>query len=72
MTSITTTIQLLTNLIVEEVDRVLVELEGEGFQEGDVVGEHLLVREVQFQHNDGVDVVVREKIVYAMDNRHSL
>ena len=51
---------------------MLVELEGECFQEGDVVGEYLLVREVQFQHNDGVDVVVREKIVYAMDNRYSL
>ena len=51
---------------------MFVELEGESFQEGDVVGEHLLVREVQFQYNDGVDVVVREKVVYATDNKYSL
>ena len=54
----TTTIKSLTNLIVEEMDCVLVELEGEGFKEGDVVGKYFLVREVQFQYNYGVDVVV--------------
>ena len=49
--------------IVEEVDGVLVEVEGEGLEEGDVVGQHLLIREVQLQHYDGVDVVVGEEVI---------
>ena len=53
-----------TNLVVEEVYGVLVEFEGEGFEEGDVVGEYLLVGEVQLQHYDAVDVVVGQEVVY--------
>ena len=52
------------HLIVEEVDGVTVEFEGEGLDEGDIVGENLFIREVQLQDNDGVDVIVGEKIVW--------
>lgn len=50
--------------VVEEVDGVLVEVEGEGLEKGDVVGKHFLVREVQLQHNDGVDVIVGKEVIY--------
>ena len=50
-------------LVVEEVDGVLVEMEGERLEEGDVIGQHFLIGEIQLQHNDGVDVVVREKVI---------
>ncbi len=50
-------------LIVEEMDGVFVEVEGEGLEEGDIIGEHFLIREIQLQDYDGVDVVVGEKIV---------
>jgi len=43
---------------------VLVEFEGEGLKKGDVVGKYLLIREVQLQYYDTVDVVVGQKIVY--------
>ena len=52
-------------LIVEEVDGVLVEPEGEGLEEGDVVGHDFLVREVELVDNDGVDMVVGEEVVDA-------
>ena len=45
-------------LVVEEVNGVLVEVEGEGLEEGDVISEHFLLREVQLQDDDGIDVVV--------------
>ena len=50
-------------LVVEEVDSVLVEVKGEGLQEGDVVGKDFLIREVQLEHDDGVDVVVGQQVV---------
>ena len=37
-------------LVVEEVDGVLVQPEGERLQEGDVVGHHLLVREIKLEN----------------------
>ena len=52
-----------THLVEEKVYSVFVEFEGESLEEGNVVGEDLLVREVQLQHNDGVDMVVGEKVV---------
>ena len=52
-------------LIVEEVDGVLVESEGEGLEEGDVVGHDFLVGEVELVDDDGVDMVVGEEIVDA-------
>ena len=50
-------------LVVEEVDGVLVESEGEGLEEGDVVGHHLLVREVELVDDDRVHVVVGEQVI---------
>ena len=50
-------------LVVEEVDGVPVEVEGQGLKEGDVVGQDLLIREVQLQDDDGVDVVVGQQVV---------
>lgn len=50
-------------LIVEKVDGVIVELEGEGLQEGDVVRHHLFVGKIKLVHNDGVDVVVRQQVI---------
>lgn len=52
-----------SHLVVEEVNGVFVEFEGEGLEEGDVVGQHLLVREVQLQDNHGVHVIVGEQVV---------
>ena len=42
---------------------VLVESEGQGLEEGDVVGHDLLIREVELVHDDRVDVVVRQQVV---------
>ena len=42
---------------------MFVEPEGERLQEGDVVCHDLLVGEIELVHDDGVDVVVGEKIV---------
>lgn len=52
-------------LVVEEVNGVLVKSEGEGLEEGDVVGHDFLVREVKLVDNDGVDVIVGEQVVDA-------
>lgn len=49
--------------IVEEVNGVLVQFEGECLKEGDVVGKNLLVREVQLEHDDGVDMIVGQQVV---------
>lgn len=38
---------------------VLVEPEGEGLEEGDVVSHDLLIGEVELVNDDGVNVVVR-------------
>ena len=50
-------------LVVEKVNRVLVEFERESFQEGDVISQHFLVGKIEFVHNDGIDVVVAEQVV---------
>ena len=50
-------------LVVEEVDGVLVQPEGQRFEEGDIVGHDLLVAEVELVHDDGVHVVVGQQIV---------
>ena len=42
---------------------MFVEPEGESLQEGDVVSHDLLVGEIELVDDDGVDVVVGEKIV---------
>ena len=51
-------------LVVEEVYRVRVEFERESLQERYVVCQYLLIREVQFQDNDGVYVVVGQEVIY--------
>jgi len=50
-------------LVVKEVDCMLVQPEGEGLEEGDVVGHDLLVGEVELVHDDGVDVVVGQQVI---------
>ncbi len=45
-------------LVVEEVYGVFVELEGEGLEEGDVVGKNLLVREIQLENDYRIDVII--------------
>ena len=52
-----------SHLVIEEVDRVRVQLQRERLQKGDVVGHHLLVGEVKLVHDDRVDVVVGEQVV---------
>lgn len=39
-----------TNLIIEEVNGVSIELEGECLEEGYIVGQNLLIREIQLQN----------------------
>ena len=51
-------------LVVEEVYCVRVELERESLQERYVVCQYLLIREVQFQDNDGVYMVVGQEVIY--------
>ena len=51
-------------LVVEEVDGVLVQPEGEGLEEWDVVGHDLLVGEVELVNDDGVDVVIGQQIIW--------
>lgn len=46
------------HLIVEEVHSVVVEFEGQGLEEGDIVGHDLLVRKVKLVDDDGIHVVV--------------
>ena len=53
-----------THLVVEEVHSVVVQLEGQRLQEGDVVGHDLLVGEVKLVDDDGVDVVVGEQVIW--------
>ena len=49
---------------------MLVESEGEGLEEGDVVSHHLLVGEVELVHDDRVDVVVRQQVICKKSTRH--
>ena len=42
---------------------MFVESEGERFEKGNVVGHNLLVAEVEFVYDDGVDVVIGEQII---------
>jgi hypothetical protein len=46
--------------IVKEVDGVSVQLEGQGFEEGNVIGHHFFIGEVKFVHDDRVNVVVTQ------------
>jgi len=51
--------------IVEEVNGVLVEPEGESLEERDVVSHHLLVRKIKLVHDDGINVVVAQQVIDA-------
>lgn len=42
---------------------MVVELQRQRLEEGDVVGHDLLVREIELVDNDGVDVVVGQEII---------
>lgn len=48
-------------LVAEEHDGVFVGSHGEGAKKRNVVGQHLVVGEVKFVEDDGVDVVVGEQ-----------
>lgn len=50
-------------LVVEEMNGVAVEFQWQRLQKGNVVGHDLLVGEVKFMHDDGVDVVIRQQVV---------
>ena len=50
-------------LVVEKVNGMLVELERERLQKGDVISEHLFVGKVKLVYDDGVDVVVAQQVV---------
>lgn len=54
------------------MDGVGVQLEGQGFEEGNVIGHHFLIGEVKFVHDDGVDVVVTQQIIFEMDTKQNL
>ena len=43
---------------------MLVEPEGEGFEEGNVVGHDLLIGEVELVNDDRVDVIVGEEVIW--------
>ena len=47
----------------EKLHRTRVQLERDGFQEGDVIPEHLVVLEIEVLHDDLVHVVVAEEKV---------
>ena len=50
-------------LVKEEVDGVGIQFEGQGLEEGDVIGHHFLVREIELVNYDRVDVIVRQQII---------
>ena len=50
-------------LVIEKVDRVLVEAKGERLEKGNVVGHHLLVGKIKLMNDDRVDVVVGQQVV---------
>lgn len=52
------------HLIVEEVHCVVVELQGQGLEEGDIVRHDLLIWEIKLVHDYGVDVVVGQKVIW--------
>ena len=54
-----------SHLVVEEVHGVVVELEGQRLQEGDVIGHDLLIGEVELVDDNGVHVVVRQQVIWA-------
>lgn len=56
-------IQLLNHLIIEEVNCVIIELEGQGLQERNVVGHNFLITEVKLVNNDGVHMVVGQQVI---------
>ena len=44
---------------------MVVQLEGQRFEEGDVIGHDLLIREVKLVDDDGVHMVVRQQVIWA-------
>lgn len=51
------------HLIVEEVHCVVVELQRQSLQKGDIVGHDFLIREIKFMHNDGIDMIIGEQVI---------
>ena len=50
-------------LVVEEMNSMGVEFEGESLEEGDVVSKNFFIREIQFENNDRVYVIIGQEIV---------
>ena len=42
---------------------MFVEFEGERLEEGNVIRHHFLIRKIKLVHDDGVDVIVGQKII---------
>lgn len=53
-----------SHLIVEEVHCMVVEFQGQGLEEGDVVRHDLLIWEVKLVHDYWVDMVVGQKVIW--------
>lgn len=51
-------------LIVEEMDSVVVQLQGQGLQKRDIVCHDLLIGEIKLMDNDGIDMVVGEQVIW--------
>ena len=66
-------VQWKTSVAQEELHRVVVELEADRLEEGDVVGKHLLILKVKAHANHFVYVVVAEQVkdgCFALDILH--
>ena len=49
--------------VVKEMNGVLVQLQRERFEEGNVISEDFFVRKVEFVNDDGIDVVVAQQVI---------
>lgn len=56
-------------LIIEEMYGVIIKLQGQGLQEGDIVCHDLLIGEVKLMDDDGVHMVVRQQVICVQEER---
>lgn len=50
-------------LVVEEVHCVVVKFQRQSLQKWNIVRHDFLIREVEFMHNDGIDVIIGEQVI---------
>lgn len=53
-----------TYFIIEKVYGVSIELQRKSLEEGYIIRHHLLIAEVKFMDNDGVNMVVGEQVIW--------